>query len=70
MEKIRLIEQGAHERLRLEESSELLRRNLESTSREERPAEMELRRRRDEYRVKYLILRSNTHTSMKKKRRI
>ncbi|KAG2217163.1 hypothetical protein INT45_003054 [Circinella minor] len=51
MEKIRLIEQGAHERLRLEESSELLRRNLESTNREERPAEMELRRRRDEYRA-------------------
>ncbi|KAI9263228.1 hypothetical protein BDA99DRAFT_61307 [Phascolomyces articulosus] len=51
MEKIRLTEQGAHERLRIEENSELLRRRIEATTQEERPAETELRNQRDEFRV-------------------
>ncbi|KAI8148020.1 hypothetical protein BJV82DRAFT_664357 [Fennellomyces sp. T-0311] len=50
MDKIRLIEQGAHERLRLEESCELLRRKLDAATKVEKPAEIELRKQKEEYR--------------------
>ncbi|KAG2229843.1 hypothetical protein INT48_001091 [Thamnidium elegans] len=51
LDKIRLIEEGAHTRLRLEESSELLKRKVDSTNKVERPAGMKLRKEREEYRV-------------------
>lgn len=52
LERIGLVEQGAHERLRLEENSELLRRKLQASSKVEKPAEMKLRKEKEEYRVK------------------
>lgn len=45
------MEEGAHARLRLEESSELLKRKVDSTNKVDRPAEMKLRKEREEYRV-------------------
>lgn len=50
LDKIRAVEEGAHARLRLEESSELLKRKVDSTNRVDRPAEMKLRKEREEYR--------------------
>ncbi|KAG2212690.1 hypothetical protein INT47_000667 [Mucor saturninus] len=55
LDKIRLIEEGAHTRLRLEESSELLKRKVDSTNKVEKPAEMKLRKEREEYRLIYYI---------------
>ncbi|KAG0846405.1 hypothetical protein G6F26_002000 [Rhizopus arrhizus] len=49
-EKIRLIEEGAHARLRLEESREILKRKMGTSSKIEKPAEMKLRKEREEYR--------------------
>lgn len=48
---MRLIEEGVYSRLRLEESCELLKRKVDSTNKVERPAEMKLRKEREEYRV-------------------
>jgi hypothetical protein len=52
---VRLIEEGAHTRLRLEESCELLKRKVDSTNKVERPAEMKLRKEREEYRVRFFF---------------
>ncbi|CAO3681162.1 unnamed protein product [Rhizopus stolonifer] len=49
-EKIRLTEEGAHTRLRLEESRELLKRKMGASGKSEKPAEMKLRKEREEYR--------------------
>ncbi|CEP18584.1 hypothetical protein [Parasitella parasitica] len=51
LDKVRSIEEEAHTRLRLEESCELLKRKVDSTNKVERPAEMKLRKEREEYRV-------------------
>lgn len=51
MDKIRSIEEGAHSRLRIEENSELLWRKIEATNKVENPAEMKLRKEKEEYRV-------------------
>ncbi|KAI8646250.1 hypothetical protein BD408DRAFT_428859 [Parasitella parasitica] len=51
LDKVRLIEEGAHTRLRLEESCELLKRKIDLTNKVERPAEMKLRKEREEYRL-------------------
>lgn len=59
LERIALVEQGAHERLRLEENSELLRRKLQASTKVEKPAEMKLRKEKEEYRV------SNARMSVK-----
>ncbi|KAL9544126.1 hypothetical protein MBANPS3_007782 [Mucor bainieri] len=50
LDKVRLIEEGVYSRLRLEESCELLKRKVDSTNKVERPAEMKLRKEREEYR--------------------
>ncbi|KAI8334993.1 hypothetical protein BC941DRAFT_399448 [Chlamydoabsidia padenii] len=49
-EKIRSIEEGVHSRLRIKEDSELLRRKIEATNKVENPAEMKLRKEKEEYR--------------------
>ncbi|KAI9312935.1 hypothetical protein BX666DRAFT_2030821 [Dichotomocladium elegans] len=49
MEKIQQIEQGAHERLRVEEDSVLLRRKVEAVSKIDRPEEKELRSEKEAY---------------------
>jgi hypothetical protein len=55
MEKIQLVEEGAHKRLRVEESGELLRRKLESTNRTDNPAEERLIACKREYLVSILV---------------
>ncbi|KAI8092549.1 uncharacterized protein BX664DRAFT_327564 [Halteromyces radiatus] len=50
MDKIRSIEEGAHSRLRMEENCELLWRKIEATTKVEKPAEMKLRKEKEEYR--------------------
>lgn len=47
-----MIEEGAHARLRLEESREILKRKMGTSSKIEKPAEMKLRKEREEYRVR------------------
>ncbi|KAI7887098.1 hypothetical protein K492DRAFT_31520 [Lichtheimia hyalospora FSU 10163] len=49
MEKIQSIEQDAHERLRVEENSELLRLKLKAINKNDRPAEKELRKEKEAY---------------------
>lgn len=49
MDKIKSIEQGAHERLRLEESSELLRRKINASTKVGQPAS--LLQQKEDYRV-------------------
>ncbi|ORZ08374.1 hypothetical protein BCR42DRAFT_425011 [Absidia repens] len=51
MDTIRNIEEGAHSRLRIEENSELLWRKIEATTKVEKPAEMKLRKEKEEFRV-------------------
>ncbi|CAO3596417.1 unnamed protein product [Absidia cylindrospora] len=50
MDTIRSIEEGAHSRLRIEENSELLWRKIEATTKVEKPAEMKLRKEKEEFR--------------------
>lgn len=52
MEKIQSIEQDAHERLRVEENSELLRLKLKAINKNDRPAEKELRKEKEAYEVR------------------
>lgn len=47
MDKIQSIEQDAHERLRVEENSELLRLKLKAINKHDRPAEKELRKEKE-----------------------
>ncbi|KAL0081321.1 hypothetical protein F4703DRAFT_1866227 [Phycomyces blakesleeanus] len=50
LEKIKMIEEDAHSRMRLEEGCELLRRKVEATTKVEKPVEMKLRKEKEEYR--------------------
>ncbi|CAO3626139.1 unnamed protein product [Cunninghamella echinulata] len=50
MEKIRSIEEGAHNRLRMEENSEVLRRRIEANAKIEKPSELRLKKEKEEYR--------------------
>lgn len=54
MDKIQSIEQDAHERLRVEENSELLRLKLKAINKHDRPAEKELRKEKEALEVRYL----------------
>jgi hypothetical protein len=62
MDKIRSIEEGAHSRLRIEENSELLWRKIEATNKVENPAEMKLRKEKEEYRVSNVEERKKRYT--------
>ncbi|KAI8978945.1 hypothetical protein BDB01DRAFT_725672 [Pilobolus umbonatus] len=59
LDQIRMIEEGAHTRLRLQESSELMRKKIEATTKVEKPAEMKLRKEREEYRVSFRNIHYN-----------
>ncbi|KAI9273646.1 hypothetical protein BY458DRAFT_435150 [Sporodiniella umbellata] len=66
-EKIRLTEEGAHTRLRLEENRELLKRKIGLSGKTENPAEAKLRKEREEYRVSVVFTKKKKKKKKRKK---